>query len=522
MNIFNFRSVAHSTDNTSSKHSLLPVIGLWSGPIVLLIILVWGDLEPGKPAVTTTLAVALLMAIWWITEAVPLAITSLIPVVLFPLFGIMDGREVSATYFNHVIFLFIGGFIIALAMQKWNLHRRIAIKILMITGSSPARILLGFMFATAFLSMWISNTATAMMMIPIVISIINELENNIGKAETSRYSIGLLLGIAYSASIGGIATLVGTPPNLSFTRIFQIYFPDAPEISFANWFIFALPLSITMFIITWLYLYFLFKPRKRKWAKISAHTFRDHYKQLGKISYEEKIVLTAFILAALLWLTRSDIVLGFVTIPGWSGLFKIPNYINDGTIAIFIAVLLFVIPSRQKANTRIMDWKTATHLPWNIVLLFGGGFALASGFKESGLSMWFGHQLSWISSAHPIIIIFIIAIMITFLTELTSNTATIEMLLPILAGLSISIQINPLLFMLPATLSASMAFMLPVATPPNAIIFGTSRLKILDMARTGFLLNIIGTIMVTLATYYLGTYLFNIEIQSFPNWAKIQ
>jgi sodium-dependent dicarboxylate transporter 2/3/5 len=486
------------------------------------LILLFGDLDPGHPEVTATLAVACLMAIWWITEAIPLAVTSLLPVALFPLLGIMDGKETSSAYFNHVIFLFIGGFIIALAMQKWNLHRRIALKILRWTGTSPGRILFGFMFATSFLSMWISNTATAMMMIPIVISIISELSKSIGQTEMKRFSIGLLLGIAYSASIGGIATLVGTPPNLSFARIFQIYFPDAPEISFASWFFFAIPITVIFFGLIWIYLFLFFKPAKGQWSNIKAMTFRDEYAKLGKIAYEEMVVFTAFISVALLWLTRSDIDLGSFTIPGWSGLFNKPEFINDGTIAIFIGVVLFVIPSKDKPRKRIMDWKTATRLPWNIVLLFGGGFALASGFKESGLSIWIGQHMAGVLQAHPLLIIFTVSLMMTFLTELTSNTATTEMLLPILAGMSVSASINPLLFMLPATLSASMAFMLPVATPPNAIIFGTDRLRIIDMARAGFILNIIGAILVTLAVYYWGSVIFNIDIQTFPEWAKIR
>ncbi|MEA3477214.1 MAG: DASS family sodium-coupled anion symporter, partial [Bacteroidota bacterium] len=384
-----------------------------------------------------------------------------------------------------------------------------------------ARILFGFMFATCFLSMWISNTATAMMMIPIVISIISELSKNLGTVEIKRYSIGLLLGIAYSASIGGIATLVGTPPNLSFARIFQIYFPEAPEISFASWFFFAVPITIVLFAVIWLYLYYLYRPPKDKWQNIKPDTFHVQYKKLGRASFEEKVVFIAFILVALLWLTRSDISIGPVTLPGWSDLFSQPKYINDGTIAIFIGIALFIIPSRSKRSSRIMDWKTATKLPWNIVLLFGGGFALASGFKESGLSLWIGEHLASVLSTHPIIIIFMISIGMTFLTELTSNTATTEMLLPVLAGMSISAEINPLLFMIPATLSASMAFMLPVATPPNAIIFGTGRLQVMEMAKTGFILNIIGAVLVTLATYYWGSVIFDIDINSFPVWAAI-
>lgn len=461
------------------------------------------------------------MAVWWISESVPLAVTSLLPVALFPLLGIMDGKDVSATYFNHVIFLFIGGFVIALAMQRWNLHRRIALKILLMTGVSPGRILLGFMVATAFLSMWISNTATTMMMIPILLSIISKLEELVGKQNVSRYVTGLLLGVAYSASIGGIATLVGTPPNLSFSRIFHIYFTEAPEISFARWFLFALPVSITVFAIAWSYLYLVFKPPGSQWAQVSKQTFRNQITEMGPMKYEEKVILVHFIMVALLWLFRSDIDLGNFTIPGWSGLFPDQNYINDGTVAIIVSIMLYVLPSGKNTSGRIMNWQSTEKLPWNIVLLFGGGFALASGFKESGLSGWFGEQLVWVADYNPILVIFTIAILMTFLTELTSNTATTEMILPILAGIAISTETNPLLFMIPATLSGSMAFMLPVATPPNAIVFGTNRLQVMQMARNGIILNIIGAIVITLMTYWLGSLVFDITPGVFPTWAQI-
>nr|NQU93224.1 SLC13/DASS family transporter [Bacteroidota bacterium] len=488
-------------------------------PLISLSIILFADLKPGEPAVTNTLAVAFLMAVWWITEAVPLAITSLIPVALFPFLGIMDGRDVSSTYFNHVIFLFIGGFIIALAMQKWNLHKRIALKILIFTGVSPGRILLGFMIATAFLSMWISNTATTMMMIPILLSIIGKLEETVGEKNISNYTIGLLLGVAYSASIGGIATLVGTPPNLSFARIFHIYFPDAPEISFATWFIFALPISATFFTITWAYLYFRFKPARNSWTRIDKHTFRKQLSDLGPMTYEQRVVFVIFIMVALLWLFRSDLSFGTFTVYGWSNLIPNSNLVNDGNIAIFMAILLYIIPSKMNDMGRIMDWETTKKLPWNIVLLFGGGFALASGFKESGLSTWFGEQMGWVADYNIIIVIFFIAIMMTFLTELTSNTATTEMILPILAGIAVTSEINPLLLMLPATLSGSMAFMLPVATPPNAIVFGTNRITVAQMARTGLILNIIGAVVITVMTMLLGTYFFNIQVGEFPVWA---
>lgn len=495
------------------------ILSFFIAPLISLAIILFADLKPGEPAVTKTLAVAILMAVWWIAEAVPLAVTSLLPVALFPLLGIMDAKSTSSTYFNSVIFLFMGGFLIALAMQRWNLHRRLALIILLITGVSPGRILLGFMLATAFLSMWISNTATAMMMMPILISIIGKLEETVGEEQVREYSVGLLLGVAYGASIGGIATLVGTPPNLSFVRIFHIYFPSAPEISFASWLLFAFPIAMIIFICTWLYLLFMFKPKKHHWVNIDKHTFRDQLRKLGPMGFEEKVVLADFILVALLWIFRLDLDFGWVKIPGWSGIFPKSAYLDDGTVAIFMAVVLFIFPSKTAGSKRIMNWDTASKIPWHIILLFGGGFALASGIKESGLSGWIGEQLVFVADYNPIIVILCISLLMTFLTELTSNTATAEMILPILAGIAISTKTNPLLFMLPATISASLAFMLPVATPPNAIVFGTGRLTIFQMAKTGLILNLIGVLIIALITYLLGTLVFDIRLDEFPVWA---
>lgn len=489
------------------------------GPAVFLCMIFFADISPGKPSVTYTMAIAILMATWWITEIIPLAATSLAPVVLFPLLGVMDGKDVSSAYFNHVIFLFIGGFLVALAMQKWNLHRRIALRILMLTGSKPGSILLGFMAATAFLSMWISNTATAMMMIPILISVMGEMAVNTDKPVMSKYAVGLLLGVAYSASIGGIATLVGTPPNLSFARIFHIMFPEAPEISFAAWMMFAFPASLAVFLFVWLYLRFLYCPARKDWNPAGKNLFREEYRKLGPASFEERVILLVFMLMALLWISRSDLVFGSLLIPGWARLFKEPGFLNDGTVAIAMALTLFLVPSKEEKGQAILTWKIAGQLPWNIVLLFGGGFALATGIKESGLSTWFGENLAWLSGLHPIFIILFIALMVTFLTELTSNTATIEILLPILAGLSVSLEINPLYLMIPATFSASLAFMLPVATPPNAIVFGTGQLRVADMARTGLVINLAGAIIVTICTFYLLPLAFGHADWSLPGWA---
>ncbi len=501
-----------------SKSSKTQQFALILAPLISLAIILFADLDPTNKSVTYCLAVAVLMAIWWITEAIPLAVTALLPVALFPLLGVVDGKTISGMYFNHLIFLFVGGFLMAFAMERWNLHRRIALRILIFFGISPGRILLGFMLATSFLSMWMSNTATAMMMVPIALSIIMKLEESLGELNMGRYSVGLLLGIAYSASIGGIATLVGTPPNLSFARIVSIIFPEMPEISFADWFIFAIPVTILLFIAAWLLLYLMYKP-KNSWQNIQLNDFKKEYDALGKAKPEEKIVMVLFTLLAFLWIFRSGFNIQSFVVPGWSGLFKYPSYINDGTVAIFIAIILFIIPSKTEKGERLMNWETAKKVPWNIVLLFGGGFALAQGFVDSGLSVWFGEQLAGLANVEPLVLTLANVGMMSFLTELTSNVATTEMILPILAGLSVSIEINPLLLMIPATLAASLAFMLPVATPPNAIIFGTNRIRVKDMVRTGILLNITGIIIATLVMYFWGILVFDIDVTVFPDWA---
>ncbi len=492
-----------------------------AGPILFFYLVFFVELDKNNPAVSYTLAVAVLMALWWITEIVPLAVTSLLPFILFPVLGVMNGKLVASNYFNDIIFLFLGGFLFALAMQKWNLHRRIALKLLMLVGNSPAKIMLGFMLATSFLSMWISNTATTMLMIPILMSIIVKLEEVNKNKSIHLFSTGLLLAVAYSASIGGVSTLVGTPPNLSFARIFAIYFPEAPEISFALWFFYAFPIVVVLLSITYGYLYLVFIRRNSKnWSTINTSDIETEYKNLGPWVAEQKIIAFLFILLAILWFTRADLNFGFFSVKGWSNLFANPKYLNDGTVAITIAVLLFLLPSKNGHGKFIMDWKTAEKIPWDIILLFGGGFALASGFKDSGLSYWFGDQLIWLKGVHPIIIVLSVSLLITFLTELTSNVATVETFLPVLAGLAMSLELNPLLFMLPATISASLAFMMPAATPPNAIIFGTKRIKVLEMSKTGFMLNFIGIAIVTLATYYLATFVFNISLTDFPAWAN--
>lgn len=503
--------------NTSSS---LSQTGLWLGPLLALILIAFFDLKPGEPAVTHTAAVALWMAIWWITEAVPLAATALLPVALFPLLGIMDGKSVAPLYFNHIIFLFIGGFLVALAMQHWQLHKRIALRLLLLFGGCPRCTLTGFMIATAFLSMWISNTATTMMMVPIALAIVIKGEEQANE-QTAKFGTGIFLGVAYAASIGGLATLVGTPPNLSFARILTIHFPNAPEISFATWFAFAFPLSILMLIIAGITICWLYNIQGRG-THLNTQMVHTQYAQLGPMSFAEKVVLIDFVLLAVLWLTRKSISIGTWTLPGWSQLFEKGAWINDGTVAIVMALLLFIIPSKHTSKSRVLNWQIASDLPWHIILLFGGGFALASGFKESGLSLWCAQQLQGLGTIHPIILVAALCLLMTFLTELTSNTATAEMFLPILAALAVAVHVNPLLLMVPATLSCSCAFMLPVATPPNAIVFGTNRISMRDMARTGIFLNLIGVVLITATTYILGHLVLGIDLATMPDWAVLE
>ena len=478
-------------------------VALVAGPVVALAMILFLDLSPGHPEVTRTAAVAVLMALWWTAEALPLAATALLPMVLFPMLGVMDGKAVAGQYFNDIIFLFIGGFIVALAMQRWNLHRRIALRFLMFFGARPRRILFGFMAATAFLSMWISNTATTMMMVPIVLAIILNLEETLGRETVKRYAVGACLGIAYAASIGGIATLVGTPPNLVLARVFQIHFPAAPEISFAAWFLFALPLSLVFLVFVWGWLAWRYAPRGDGFS-IPQGIFERQYAELGPMSWPERVVLVDFVLLVFLWLLRADINFGAFTLPGWSRLFPQPGYLSDGVVAVTMALALFLVPAKSENAARIADWGTTRQLPWNIVILFGGGFALAKGFESSGLSLWIGGHLEGLSALPPIVMVLCICLLVTFLTELTSNTATAQMLLPVIASLAVAVQVDPLLFMIPAALSCSFAFMLPVATPPNAIVFGTDRVQITDMVKTGLVLNLVGAVLITLFTWFWG------------------
>jgi len=487
-------------------------IGLWLGVASFLLLMAF-PIDPSNPEASRLAGVALLMAVWWVSDAIPLFATALLPLVLFPVLGIMSERDTAPIYFNSTIVLFIGGFMIALTMEKWNLHRRIALAIIHAVGGGPARVVLGFMLAAAFLSMWISNTATAVMMVPIGLAMILQIEEEFDSVRTHPYAVGLMLGIAYSCSVGGLTTLVGTPPNLSFVRIFAILFPDAPPIAFGQWILMCLPIGVALVFLAWY--------RAPDGLRVDRQVVEAERAELGPISFEEAAVLVVFTTTALLWVFRVDLQFGVATLPGWSRLLPFPDMLDDGTVAIAMASLLFFIPTRNRSGgeTRVMGPDVIPRLPWNIVLLFGGGFALAAGFQRTGLAQLIGNQFEALGSMPTFVMILMVCLMITFLTELTSNTATTEMILPVLAAISVSTGINPLALMVPATLSASCAFMMPVATPPNALIFGRGRLSVGEMARVGILLNLVGALIIATVVYLVGPVVFDLDPGTLPSWA---
>lgn len=482
-------------------------IGFILGPVTFIIIFFFFKPKGLSPEGIAILASTAWVAIWWITEAIPIAVTALLPIVLFPLTGGLSLSTTTASFGHKYIFLYIGGFIIAIAIEKWNLHKRIALNIINIIGSDIKKIILGFMVATAFLSMWISNTATAVMMLPIGIAMITQLKDHPDtiEKETNLFAKTLMLAIAYSASIGGIATLIGTPPNLVLAGVVANIYNY--EITFFQWFIFGFPISVVLIFICWKYLTsYAFSFGQKEFPGGQAEIKRIII-SLGKITYEEKLVALVFGTTAFFWITRSF-------------LFNqlIPN-LDDTIIAIIFAIVLFLIPAKNKKQN-LMTWEDAVKLPWGILLLFGGGLAIASGFESSGLAVWIGNQMTSFAGMTTIILIFLLVAAINFLTEITSNTATTAMLLPVLAPMAVIVDIHPFILMVAAAVAASCAFMLPVATPPNAVVFGSGYLRIPDMVSKGFIMNVISILLLTLFVYFILPLLWNITLEEFPDNLK--
>lgn len=471
---------------------------LLSGPLAFLLIRFGTDLSPGHPEVTIMAAITAWVAIWWFTEPVDLAVTSFLPFVLMPVLGISSPEETAAQYMDPIIFLFLGGFILAFAMEKWQLHTRLALGILSRTGSAPTRILVGVMVAAFFLSMWVSNTATVLMLVPAVLSIIDHLQGDQSSDGRHPVAIALLLGLAYAATMGGMSTLVGTPPNMYFYSFYQRTFPGDASVSFASFFLVAIGITLllglgTYAVIRWRYL-------RGHQGTLPKHYFRDAYRQLGRINRDQRVVILMFILTVLAWFTRPDFTLGDRTIPGWASLTGLGSRVNDGMVVIVTCLILFMIPARTEPR-RILEWRDVHRLPYGIVLLFGSGFALAMGFANAGLSDWLAARLTALQTVHPLVLLLISGVIITVISEFASNIACVQMVLPVMVAIGAETAFPVKGLMLATTLFASLGFMMPVATAPNTIVFGSGFIRTREMIRTGFWINLIGIILISLVVW---------------------
>ncbi len=537
------------TDDKSTK--IVRLLGLIGGALIALVI--YYALNSQLPhiveeipklnslnykAMPVVAGVAVLMGIWWMTEAIDLPATALLPLVLFSVFSVDQFSSVSSSYASPIIFLFMGGFILALSMQKWNLHTRIALSIILLVGTSPRRLILGFMIATGFLSMWVSNTATAVMMLPIGMSVLQLVAKLVGKENASNswhqkeeitkahggimgnivhkgkditqviqektiiyrtnFSICLMLGIAYAASIGSLGTLIGTPPNALLAGYMKTAFNI--EIDFAQWMVFGTPLAFIMLILAWLLLTYVIFPLKIKEIPGGKEVIRLELKKLGRLSQAEISVGVIFILASLGWIFLDTI------LKSWG--VKIDKI--DSVIAMGVSALLFILPANNQGD-RLIDWGVAKKLPWDVLLLFGGGLALSAQFSKTGLSLWIGHLVSSFSHLPILFIIVMVTLMVIFLTEITSNTATAAAFLPVIGGVAMGMGYEnhqSLLLTIPVALSATCAFMLPVATPPNAIAYGSGYVKITDMIKAGLWLNLVGVVLISAFSYFLVSLVF--------------
>uniref|UniRef100_A0A3Q2XTV9 Solute carrier family 13 member 4 n=1 Tax=Hippocampus comes TaxID=109280 RepID=A0A3Q2XTV9_HIPCM len=522
--------------------------------------------------------VLIVTAIYWVSEAVPLGAAALVPAFLYPLFGVLKSSEVAAEYSKDTTLLLMGVICLAASIEKWNLHKRIALRMVMVAGAKPGMLVLGFMCCTVFLSMWLSNTSTTAMVMPIAEAVLQQLictgmadnlEPDATEDDSGTNVVGdpmqdfsieipnvkrvkarrdsqyptkrdhmickcLTLSITYAATIGGLITITGTSTNLIFAEQFNTRYPDAKVINFGTWFIFSFPIAIIMLFLTWLWLHFLFlgcnfretcslsKKRKSKREMMSEKRIHEEYEKLGPISYPEVVTGVFFILMTLLWFTREP---GFV--PGWTSLFEKKGYRTDATVSVLLGFLLFLIPAKRPfSSTRLtsdplspmITWKDFQRLmPWEIVILVGGGYALAAGCKVSGLSVWIGRQLEPMSGLPPWAVTLLACLLVSAVTEFASNPATLTVFLPILSALSETLRINPLHTLIPSTMCVSFGVMLPVGNPPNAIVFSYGHLQISDMVKAGFGVNLIGVAVVMLAITTWGVPLFNLT--EFPAWA---
>ena len=461
-------------------------IGFWLGPLLFLTMYFFIKPTGMSPQAIVVTAITLWIAVWWITEAIPLPATSLLPIILFPLFGVLELGKTTAAYGEPIVFLYIGGFLIAIAIEKTGLHQRIALSIIRSMGTKLNMIILGFMISTGFLSMWISNTATAIMMLPIGLAVITVTKSD-EISVNANFPKAMMLAIAYAASIGGLATLIGTPPNIVFAGMMQSMYQT--DISFMQWFVVGFPIALLLLIASWWYLTRVGFPLGNERIAGGKETFIQRF-SLAPMSSAERTVSIVFLCVAIAWIIRSFV------------LEKIIPGIDDTIIAMFGGLILFLFSSGKNDDKKLLTWEDAMKLPWGIILLFGGGLALAKAFETSGLALWIGTNMTGLSAFGTFLMILFVVAIVNFLTEFTSNLATVTMILPVLAPISVSAGINPFYLMVGATLAASCGFMMPAGTPPNAIAFGSGYLSIWDMVKTGFWLNLTCVIIITCVIYF--------------------
>lgn len=487
--------------------------GLFIGILVFFVVLLLPTPSRMSYEAKSVAAIVLMMSIWWVTEAIPIYATALVPLALYPLLLILPAKETVDNYSHNHIFMMMGGFFLGKAIESQNLHKRIALVIINIFGISRKRILLSMMFATSFLSMWIANVTAVVMMFPIALSVITKDEED--NSENSSFGTAIMLGIAYSASIGGLATLIGTPTNLIFVGIMEKLFPDAPPISFMGWFKIGLPVFIVFFPVFYFFL--------ARYFKVSGNLsnndtiIKDELIGLGKIKKGEKRVIYICLITIFAWVFREDFVFDNFVIQGWSSLLGLNGFVHDSTVAIMAALLLFMIPANKES--RLLEWKSASQIPWGVLLIVGGGYAIAAGFESTGLADWLGQRLTFIVDLPFLVVLISIIAFITIFTEFNSNTATANIMLPILASIGVAANTNPLILMIPATIAASLAFMMPAGTGPNSIVFGSNKLTVKDMMKCGIWLNLISLFLLTLILYTIVMPWLDLET-TLPVWAQ--
>lgn len=490
-------------------------IGFWGGVFIALLLILMPTPDGMKVEAQRAVAVTLLMAIWWLTEAIPIYATAFVPMALFPLLGVLKTDLVAESYGHNYVIMLLCGFFIAKVIESQQLHRRIALMVLKHLGSNQQRIILSFMLVSAFLSMWIANVAVVLLMLPIATAVIKKTDESQGDS-TSQFGLALMLAMAYACSIGGTATLIGTPVNMVFAGMVNEMFPTAPEINFFTWLKIGLPIVIVFIPTIWLYIIKYFKISAT--IPIDNAAFSKDLAALGNMTDGEKKALGVFLFTALGWIFRSDLDFGVLQIEGWGTLLGVDEYVHDSTVAVIGALSLFVL-ANQKTGKSLLTWQEAATVPWGIVMIVGGGYAIAKSFQKTGLADWIGQQMDFIGNYSPLMILLIVTTFIVFLTEINSNTATANIFLPVLGAVAIAAKINPLFLMIPATFACSFAFMMPSGTGTNTVIFASGKVSIPEMAKCGLWLNFISVVLLTALLYLVVIPLLGLEM-ALPTWVN--